>query len=62
MNEELSFSYEELQELYRTYEFSPEIFFPELNFSCGTLQNYVDTGILTEEEASRLWIWHDTKK
>jgi len=62
MNEGFSFRYEELQELYRIYEFSHEIIFPELNFSCGTLQNYVDTGILTEEEVARLWMQHDTKK
>ena len=56
------FTREELEELYRTYEFSNEIFFPEMRFPCGTLKNYVDTGILTREEADRLWTRDDMKK
>lgn len=56
------FSREELEELYRTYEFSNEIFFPEMHFPCGTLQNYVDTGILTREEVAGLWMRDGMKK
>lgn len=62
MDEMERFSREELEELYRTYEFSNEIFFPEMRFPCGTLQNYVDTGILTREEADGLWTRDGTKK
>ena len=56
------FSREELEELYRMYEFSSEIFFPEMQFPCGTLQNYVETGILTREEAAGLWMRDGMKK
>lgn len=49
------FSREELEELYRIYEFSNEVLFPEMRFPCGTLQNYIDTGILTREEVDGLW-------
>ena len=62
MDEMERFSREELEELYRTYEFSNEISFPEMYFPCGTLQNYVDTGILTREEAAGLWTRDDMKK
>lgn len=56
------FSRKELEDLYRTYEFSSDIFFPEMRFPCGALQNYVDTGILTREEAAGLWKRDGMKK
>ena len=62
MDEMGQFSREELEELYRIYEFSNKIFFPEMCFPCGTLQNYVDTGILTKEEADSLWTRDGMKK
>lgn len=48
-------NYSQQLHLYRIYEYSDAIFFPEEFFSCGTLQNYVETGILTKEEVIELW-------
>ncbi|MCR5451278.1 MAG: hypothetical protein K6F00_01460 [Lachnospiraceae bacterium] len=45
----------EKRELYRIYEFASEAQYPELDLRCGTLDNYVETGILTREEVDMLW-------
>ncbi len=44
-----------LQELYRVYEFADGLFFPDMKFRCGNIENYVKTGILNEEEAKEIW-------
>lgn len=41
----------ELYQLYLTYDFSDKFFFLSGNLQYGTIFNYVDTGILSEEEA-----------
>ncbi len=49
------------EELYRIYEYSADAQFPELDFRCGKLRNYVETGILTDEEVSSLWKMKEKK-
>ncbi len=46
---------EYLQELYRIYEFADGLYFPEMKFQCGAIENYVRTGILSQEEAEEIW-------
>ena len=44
-----------LQELYRIYEFADGLCFPKMKFRCGSIDNYVKTGILSELDAEELW-------
>lgn len=46
---------EYLRELYRIYEFADGLYFPEMKFRCGDIENYVRTGILSQEEAEEIW-------
>lgn len=42
------------EKLYRLYEYDADAEFPDLSMPCGTLDNYIRTGILTEEEVRSL--------
>ena len=44
-----------LAELYRVYEYADGLYFPKERFPCGSIRNYVKTGILTEAEALEIW-------
>ncbi len=44
-----------LRDLYRVYEFADGLYFPDMEFRCGSISNYVKTGILTEAEAEEIW-------
>ncbi len=46
--------YNELIELYHTYEFSDRFRVIGRNNQCGSLMNYVDNGLLTEQEMFEL--------
>ncbi len=53
---------EYLKELYRIYEFADGLEFFDMKFRCGNIDNYVRTGILTEEQAEEIWKQDLTKK
>ncbi len=55
MENDKNFSDVELKDLYRLYEFDPDVEFPDMVFPCGSLKNYVRMGILTGEEEESLW-------
>ena len=38
------------EELYRVYEYADGLCFPDYDYRCGKPENYVQTGILTEDE------------
>lgn len=44
-----------LEQLYRIYEFDDGLYFPEMRFRCGHLENYVKTGVLSAEEVEAIW-------
>ncbi len=44
-----------LAELYRVYEYDCDLYFPEEHFPCGNIKNYVNTGIISQEEAEEIW-------
>ena len=44
-----------LKQLYRIYEFADGLYFPNMKFRCGNLENYVKTGILSEAEVEEIW-------
>jgi hypothetical protein len=50
-----SMNISDLRRLYRLYEYDADAEFPDLPVPCGTLRNYVETGILTKEEEQSLW-------
>ena len=41
--------------LYRIYEYADGLYFPEMEFRCGGLSNYVKNGILSEAEVEEIW-------
>ncbi len=43
------------RELYRIYEFDDGLYFPDMKFRCGSLENYVKTGVLTAAEVEEIW-------
>ena len=43
------------KELYRIYEYADGLYFPDMEFRCGSLSNYVKTGILSEAEVEEIW-------
>ena len=43
------------KELYKIYEYDDGLYFPEMKFRCGNLENYVRTGILSEAEVEEIW-------
>ena len=45
---------EYLEKLYRVYEFADGLCFPNSDFRCGRLENYVNTGVLTEEDLKKI--------
>ena len=49
-----------LQDIYRIYEFADGLCFPEMRFRCGSIDNYVKTGILSETEAKEIWRRNDS--
>ena len=49
-----SMNLSDLRRLYRLYEYDADVAFPDLSMPCGTLDNYIVTGILTEEEVKSL--------
>ena len=51
-----------LQDIYRIYEFADGLYFPEMRFRCGRIDNYVKTGILSEAEAKEIWSQNDSMK
>lgn len=44
-----------IEQIYRIYEFDDGLYFPDMKFRCGSLENYVRTGILSEAEAEEIW-------
>lgn len=43
------------RELYRVYEYDDGLYFPDMKFRCGSLENYVKTGILSQKEVEEIW-------
>ena len=43
------------RELYRIYEYADGLYFPDMKFRCGSLENYVKTGVLTSEDVEEIW-------
>ena len=37
-----------LEEIYRIYEFADGLYFPDMRFRCGNIENYVKTGMCEE--------------
>ncbi|MCR5609675.1 MAG: hypothetical protein K6G26_11490 [Lachnospiraceae bacterium] len=50
------------RELYRIYEYDEGLCFPDMKFRCGSLDNYVKTGLLTKEELEEIWKENDLMK
>ena len=48
--------------LYRIYEFADGLYFPHMDFPCGSIENYVKTGLMSQEEAEEIWSKADTMK
>ena len=44
-----------LKQIYRIFEFDDGLYFPDMKFRCGSLENYVKTGILSEAEVEEIW-------
>ena len=44
-----------IEQIYRIYEFDDGLYFPDMKFRCGSLENYVRTGILSEAEVEEIW-------
>ena len=44
-----------LEQIYRIYEFDDGLYFPDMKFRCGSLENYVRIGILSEAEVEEIW-------
>lgn len=51
-----------MEQLYRIYEFDDGLYFPDMKFRCGSLENYVKTGILSEAEVEEIWKENATLK
>ena len=47
-------SEEDLKNIYRIYEYADSLYFPDMIFPCGRVENYVITGILTEKEMEEI--------
>ena len=43
------------KELYKIYEYDDGLYFPDMRFRCGNLENYEKTGVLTTEEVQDIW-------
>ena len=43
------------KEIYKIYEYGDGLYFPDMKFRCGNLENYVKTGVLTAEEVEEIW-------
>lgn len=43
------------KELYTIYEYGDGLYFPDMRFRCGSLENYEKTGLLTAEEVKEIW-------
>ena len=43
------------KELYKIYEYDDGLYFPDMRFRCGSLENYEKTGLLTAEEVKEIW-------
>ena len=44
-----------MEQIYRIYEFDDGLYFPDMKFRCGSLENYVRIGILSEAEVEEIW-------
>ncbi len=44
-----------LEQIYRIYEFDDGLYFPDIKFRCGSIENYVKTGILSKAEVEEIW-------
>ena len=44
-----------LEQIYRIYEYADGLYFPDMKFRCGSLENYVKTGVLTSEDVEEIW-------
>ena len=51
-----------LEKIYRIYEYDDGLYFPDMKFRCGSLENYVKTGVLTAAEAEEIWKENATLK
>ena len=51
-----------MEQLYRIYEFDDGLYFPDMKVRCGSLENYVKTGILSEAEVEEIWKENATLK
>ena len=44
-----------LEQIYRIYEFDDNLYFPDMKFRCGSLENYIKTGIMSITEVEEIW-------
>ncbi|MBP3805780.1 MAG: hypothetical protein J6I76_18175 [Oribacterium sp.] len=51
-----------IEQIYRIYEFDDGLYFPDMKFRCGRLENYVKTGILSMAEVEEIWKENATLK
>ena len=51
-----------MEQIYRIYEYDDGLYFPGMKFRCGSLENYVKTGVLTAEEVEEIWKENATLK
>lgn len=51
-----------MEQIYRIYEFDDGLYFPDMKLRCGSLENYVKTGVLTAEEVEEIWKENATLK
>ena len=51
-----------LEQIYRIYEFDDGLYFPDMKFRCGSLENYVKTGVLIAAEVEEIWKENATLK
>ena len=51
-----------IEQIYRIYEYDDGLYFPDMKFRCGSLENYVKTGVLTAAEVEEIWRENATLK
>ena len=51
-----------MEQIYRIYEYDDDLYFPDMKFRCGSLENYVKTGVFTAAEVKEIWKENATLK
>ena len=51
-----------MEQIYRIYEYDDDLYFPDMKFRCGSLENYVKTGVFTAAEVEEIWKENATLK